>query len=120
MRGLSQRSLVYMRTFAAAFGAPIAQQAAAQLPWGHIMMLLDKVTGHEARQWYAAQAVEYGWSRAVLTHHIVTHRHARMGAAPNNFRATLAGRESDLAREIVQDPYDLDFLALDPGEPHWV
>ncbi len=34
MRGLSQRSLVYMRTFAGAFEAPIAQQAAAQLPWG--------------------------------------------------------------------------------------
>ncbi len=42
-------------------------------------------------------------------------RHARVGAAPNNFPATLAAAESDLAREIVQDPYDLDFLALDPG-----
>jgi len=39
----------------------------------------------------------------------------RVGAAPNNFPATLAPVESDLAREIVQDPYDLDFLALDPG-----
>jgi len=115
MRGLSQRSLVYMRTFAAAFAAPIAQQPAAQLPWGHIMVLLDKVTDSEARQWYAAQAVEYGWSRAVLTHHIATNRHARVGAAPNNFPTTLAAAESDLAREIVQDPYDLDFLALDPG-----
>jgi len=89
MRGLSQRSLVYMRTFAAAFAAPIAQQPAAQLPWGHIMVLLDKVADSEARQWYAAQAVEYGWSRAVLTHHIATNRHARVGAAPNNFPATL-------------------------------
>ncbi len=44
MRGLSQRSLVYMQTFAAAVEAPIAQQPAAQLPWGHIMVLLDKVT----------------------------------------------------------------------------
>ena len=78
------------------------------------MVLLDKVPEPEARQWYAAQAVEHGWSRAVLTHHIVTNRHARVGAAPNNFPATLAGRESDLAREIVQDPYDLDFLASRP------
>jgi len=84
------------------------------LPWGHIMVLLDKVTESEARQWYAAQAVEYGWSRAVLTHHIATNRHARVEAAPNNFPTTLAGRESDLAREIVQDPYDLDFLAAGP------
>ncbi len=33
MRGLSQRSLVYMRTFAAAFEAPIAQHTAAQFAW---------------------------------------------------------------------------------------
>jgi len=65
MRGLSQRSLVYMRTFAGAFAAPIAQQPAAQLAWGHIMVLLDKVTEPEARQWYAAQTVESRlWSRA--------------------------------------------------------
>ena len=115
MRGLSQRSLVYMRTFAAAFDEPLAQQPAAQLPWGHIMVLLDKVTDHEARKWYAERAVEHGWSRAVLTHHVATNRHTRVGAAPNNFPATLAPVESDLAREIVQDPYDLDFLALDPG-----
>ena len=79
------------------------------------MVLLDKVTDHEARKWYAERAVEHGWSRAVLTHHIATNRHTRVGAAPNNFPATLAPVESDLAREIVQDPYDLDFLALDPG-----
>jgi len=53
----------------------------------------------------------------VLTLHITTNRHARVGAAPNNFPATLAPGESDLAREIVHDPYDLDFLALDPGTP---
>ena len=98
MRGLSQRSLVYMRTFAAAFEAPIAQQPAAQLPWGHIMVLLDKVTDPEARQWYAAQVVEHGWSRAVLTHHIATNRRGRVGEAPNNFPTTLAAAESDLPR----------------------
>jgi len=76
------------------------------------MVLLDKVIEPEARRWYVAQAVEFGWSqavefgwsRAVLTHHIATNRHARVGAAPNNFPATLAVGESDLAREIVQDP----------------
>lgn len=43
------------------------------------------------------------------------------GAAPNNFPATLVGRESDLAREIVQDPYDLDFWrwTLDTPSGRW-
>ncbi len=53
MRGLSQRSLVYMRPCTAAFDEPLAQQPAAQVPWGHIMVLLDKVTDHEAMKWYA-------------------------------------------------------------------
>ncbi|MET4050468.1 MULTISPECIES: PDDEXK nuclease domain-containing protein [unclassified Rhodococcus (in: high G+C Gram-positive bacteria)] len=31
-----------------------------------------------------------------------------MGSAPNNFPATLAAHESDLAHSILQDPYNLD------------
>ena len=41
MRGFSPRNLQYMATAAAAWPGPIAQQAAAQLPWGHVMVLLD-------------------------------------------------------------------------------
>jgi hypothetical protein len=44
MRGLSRRNLVYMRTFAAAYPDLIAQQPVAQLPWGHVTVLLDKLT----------------------------------------------------------------------------
>jgi len=115
MRGLSQRNLVYMRTFAAEFPESIAQQPVAQLPWGHITVLLDRLSDPSARTWYAAQAVQHGWSRATLTHHISSHRHLRIGSAPNNFPTTLATHESDLAHSILQDPYNLDFLNLDSG-----
>lgn len=115
MRGLSQRNLVYMRTFAGEFPEPIAQQAVAQLPWGHVTVLLDRVPDAAARSWYADQAAQHGWSRATLTHHISSRRHLRVGSAPNNFPATLAAHESDLAHSILQDPYNLDFLNLDSG-----
>lgn len=52
MRGFSQRNLVYMRTFAAAFPEseqPITQQAVARLPWGHVTVLLDRVGESTAR-----------------------------------------------------------------------
>jgi predicted nuclease of restriction endonuclease-like (RecB) superfamily len=49
-----------------------------------------------------------------LTHHIATGRHDRLGAAPNNFPQTLPPVDSELAREAVADPYDLDFLGS-PG-----
>jgi len=115
MRGLSPRNLAYMRAFAAAFeGGEIVQQAVAQLPWGHVTVLLDKLDGHGEREFYATRAAAYGWSRAVLTHHITTRLHQRSGEAVTNFPTTL-GPESDLVTEIVQDPYNLDFLALEPG-----
>jgi len=71
MRGFSPRNLRYMRTFAAAYPEPhFWQQAAANLPWGHVMRLLDTVPNPDARAWYAQEAVAHGWSRAILTHQI--------------------------------------------------
>jgi len=114
MRGFSPRNLVYMQTFAGAVEGEVAQQAVAQLPWGHITVLLDKLHDPSAREFYATRAATYGWSRAVLTHHIATGLHERAGEAVTNFPATL-GPESDLVAEIVRDPYNLDFLALESG-----
>jgi len=115
MRGLSQRNLIYMRSLATAWPEQITQQPAARLPWGHLILLLDRLPEPAARNWYADQAVQHGWSRASLTHHIAADRRSRLGVAPNNFPATLPPAHSDLAAEIVADPYNLDFLALDPG-----
>lgn len=118
MRGFSPRNLTYMRTFAHDYpdqDGPIAQQPVAQLPWGHLTVLLDKVSDPQTRGWYISQTIQHGWSRNVLTHHITNGRHTRVGTAPNNFPTTLAAGESDLVAEVIADPYDLDFLALDPG-----
>lgn len=115
IRGFSTRSLVYMRTFAAAYPDGIAQRPVAQLPWRHVTVLLDKVTDPDARAWYAAQDVEHGWSTPVLTHHINSGRHERIGGAPNNFHQVMAPAESDQSSELLQDPYVLDFLALEPA-----
>ncbi len=66
MKGLSSRNLVYMQTFAGAWPADeIAQQAVAQLPWGHHCMLLDKLKDRPIREWYIKKTVENGWSRSV-------------------------------------------------------
>ena len=114
MKGFSPRNLAYMRAFAAAWAdEQILQQAVAQLPWGHITVLLDRLDDHELRDWYASQAATHGWSRNVLEHQIRTTAHTRLQAAPTNFPATLPAGESDLAQQLTKDPYVLDFLALD-------
>ncbi|MDP4331984.1 PDDEXK nuclease domain-containing protein [Curtobacterium sp. A7_M15] len=114
MKGFSPRNLAYMRAFAAAWDDERnLQQPVAELPWGHITVLLDRLDDQELRDWYAAHAAAHGWSRNVLEHQIKTGAHARLQAAPSNFPATLPAGDSDLAQQLTKDPYVLDFLALD-------
>ena len=89
-----------MRAFAEAWpDAEFVQQAAAQLPWGHNLMLLDKLHDPETRRWYAAQAIENNWSRNILVVQIETRLLERSGKAVSNFDSQLPKPQSDLARE---------------------
>jgi predicted nuclease of restriction endonuclease-like (RecB) superfamily len=115
MKGFSPRNLQYMRTFVDAYpDEQIAQQVAAQLPWGHLMRLLDTVPDPQARTWYAQQSVLHGWSRAILAHHIEGNLYARQGQAQTNFPRTLPPLQSELAQQVLKDPYNFDFLSLGP------
>ncbi len=113
VEGFSARSLKYMRAFAAAWpDEPIVQQLAAQLPWGHRMVLLDRLKTPSEREWYLRAAVEYGWSRNILVLQIKSALHEREGKALTNFQRTLPPPGSDLAEQILKDPYNFDFLTL--------
>jgi predicted nuclease of restriction endonuclease-like (RecB) superfamily len=90
----------------------IVQRTVAQLPWRHHVALLDKLDAPADRLWYAAKAVEHGWSRDVLAHHIGSGLHQRQGRAVTNFARTLPAPQSDLAQQITKDPYLFDFLTL--------
>lgn len=113
MKGFSPRNLKYMRTFAETWpDESIVQQVAAQIPWFHNCVLLDKLNRQEERTWYATAALHHGWSRSVLVHQIETGLHARSGLAITNFERTLPPPQSDLAQQITKDPYAFDFLTL--------
>ncbi len=113
MKGFSPRNLQYMRTFAGAYpDAEIAQQLLRDVPWGHLTHLLDRVPDPEARAWYAGEAIAQGWSRSLLLHHVTGDLYRRHGRATTNFARTLPSPQSDLARQVLKDPYNLDFLAL--------
>jgi predicted nuclease of restriction endonuclease-like (RecB) superfamily len=84
----------------------------AGLPWGHNVLLLFKLKDSTERLWYAAKAVEHGWSRTVLTVQIETDLYRRQGKAVSNFSTTLPKPQSDLAQQSLKDPYLFDFLTL--------
>jgi predicted nuclease of restriction endonuclease-like (RecB) superfamily len=91
---------------------PALPQAALNLPWFHNVILLEKVKDPHERLWYAQQACQHGWSRAILTVQIETDLYRRKGQAVTNFAATLPAPQSDLAQQTLKDPYLFDFLTL--------
>lgn len=102
-----------MRRFAATWPDPaILQSAVGKLPWGHVVTLLNRLADTGDRDRYADQAATNGWSGKVLDHHIATGLRRRIASGPSNFDTHLAGADSDLAQEIVRDPYVFDFLNL--------
>lgn len=111
MSGFSPRNLKYMRSFAVAWpDRTIVQQLAAQIPWFHNCILLDRVTDPSHREWYIRRTIEHGWSRSILAIQIDGRAHQRQGKAQNNFPATLPPTDSDMAVQIFKDPYLFDFL----------
>jgi len=111
--GWSPTNLNYMRISARRWPRDeLAQQVAEQLPWGHIMLLLDKTDGADELMWYARQAVSEGWSRAVLRYQLTTGLRQRLGVAPSNFPVTLPPPDSDLAQQMTKDPYVFEHVAL--------
>lgn len=86
------------------------QQLAAQLPWAHHQVLLDKTKTVAERMFYIRKSVENGWSRNILIHQLNSQLHLRQGNAINNFELTLPKIQSDLANETLKNPYLFDFL----------
>ncbi|MCU1260943.1 MAG: hypothetical protein JWO80_3828 [Bryobacterales bacterium] len=113
MSGFSRTNLLYMRAFAETWpDESIVQQVVGQIPWGHNVRLLDLVKDREERLWYAQAAIENGWSRNVLVLQIESGLYRRQGKAVTNFQATLPKPQSDLAQQLIKDPYNFDFLTL--------
>ncbi|MBE7381347.1 MAG: DUF1016 family protein [Leptolyngbya sp. SIO1E4] len=113
MKGFSPRNLHYMRAFADAYpNESVVQQVVANLPWGHNVRLLDALDETEERLWYARQAISQGWSRNTLRLQIENRLYSHQGGAVTNFERTLPSSQSDLARHLIKDPYNFDFLTL--------
>jgi predicted nuclease of restriction endonuclease-like (RecB) superfamily len=121
MRGFSKRNLEYMRRFAQVYpNLEITKQAVSQLPWGHIVRLMQMVKDEQIREWYAQQTVKNGWSRSVLEMQIESELYERQGLTSNkisNYHECLPSTQSALANEILKDPYHFDFLTIQ-GKAH--
>jgi len=116
IKGFSRSNLMYMRAFAEAWASEqIVQGLLDNLPWSQNIALLDKLTDYDERLWYAQQALEHGWSRNILVAQIETALFQREGGAVTNFEWTLPPVQSEMAQQIIKDPYHFDFLTIEKG-----
>lgn len=111
--GYSVRNLKYMAKFALEYSdREFVQQVVAQIPWGHNVILLDKVREHDKRRWYIEKCITNGWSRSVLVHQIESGLYERQALAQkiSNFENRLPASQSELALQTMKDPYIFDFI----------
>ncbi|MDR2970701.1 MAG: PDDEXK nuclease domain-containing protein, partial [Bacteroidales bacterium] len=82
------------------------------IPWGHNVSIFEQVKDINQALFYINKTIENNWSRAVLEYQIETNLYGRQGKAVTNFSLTLPEPQSDLANEMMKDPYNFDFLRL--------
>ena len=115
MKGFSITNLKYMRTYYLECQKDEKMKVlSAKIPWSHNILILSKIKDEKQRRWYMEQTELNGWSYDVLGFEIKSDLYKRqvLGDKPNNFKRTLKAPQSELARDMMKDPYILDLSNL--------
>lgn len=83
-----------------------------QIPWLHNIVIIEKIKDYKKAIFYIKETIKNNWSRAVLVHQIESNLYERQGNAVSNFQNTLPKSQSDLADQLLKDPYNFDFLQM--------
>jgi len=114
MKGFSRANIFNIRQWYLYYSTmdEKVQQLVRQLPWGHNMVIVNKIKDPSEAIFYLTETIRNNWSRNVLIHQIESELYQRKGKVLHNFEATLPSPQSDLARQTLKDPYVFDFLSL--------
>jgi predicted nuclease of restriction endonuclease-like (RecB) superfamily len=91
---------------------PFGQHLVAQIPWGHNILIFSKSKDVDEALFYVQKTIENGWGRNVLGFYIDGKLYERQGKAIHNFTNTHPETTSDLAQQLLKDPYQFEFLSL--------
>ena len=113
MKGFSKRNLIYMKNSYLFFrDDEKVQQLVAQIPWGHIILLLTKIKDKNEALFYINETISNNWSRVILEHQIELNLYGRNGKLTSNFKETIDKKELSLVNDNFKENYILDFLDL--------
>lgn len=111
-KGFTESNLKYMRQFYLTF--PIRHAVRDELSWTHYRLLL-KVEKEAAREFYMLEAAESGWSTRELDRQISSLLYERLLMSKDKGKALKQARaqgEHLALRDIIKDPYVLEFLGV--------
>ncbi len=91
----------------------LQEQPIFMIPWGHNVVIMQKVKNQEENLWYAQQSMEFGWSRSTLEVQIKKDLYHRQAKVISNFHQTLPSQRAAITQQSFKDPYVFDFLTLD-------
>lgn len=83
-----------------------------RIPWKHHVHIISKCKSLDEALFYINRVVDEGWSRSRLENQVAANLFGSQGAAITNFEQTLPAPQSQLAKEILKDPYNFGFLAM--------
>lgn len=115
IKGFSVRNLKSMKKYyIECTKSEKVQMTSAQIPWSHNILILDKIKEDEKRIWYMEQTSINGWSYDVLAFQIKSNLYERqvLEDKPNNFNKSLSKPRSELAKDMMKDPYILNLTGL--------
>ncbi len=85
------------------------------VPWKHHLTITSKCKSIKEALYYIARTIDEGLSKRELEDIIDTDDFNKYGHAITNFSSQLPAQQSQLAMNILKDPYRLDFLSLERG-----
>ena len=113
--GFSVTNLKYMRQFYLEYKSnENLQNIVFKIPWGHNILIMQKIKNEKEKQYYLRATKEYSWSRNVLLNQIKANAFSRhkLVEKQHNFPATLPKHLAEQADEAMKDTYVLDFLRI--------
>ena len=113
--GFSARNLWNMKQFYLEYkDKPILQQLVAEIPWGHNLIIMNKIKDEKEKEYYIKNTIENGWTRNVLNLQIKSNAYQRqvLSTKTHNFNETLPKVMAEQADKTLKDVYMLDFLGI--------
>ena len=121
MKGYSTTNIKYIKRWYSFYNQDITigqqvvdqlRETVSQIPWGHNLRIIIQCKSIEEAFFYIHKTIENGWSRSILELHIKQQDYQRTRHSVSNFSRLLPTVQSDLAQELLKDPYNFDFLTL--------